>query len=69
MPVPLSATLTPALCLLLPREFFLFPVVVLFALMLTLSVKVPADGGANVALKVILCPGASVTGKLIPLTE
>ena len=26
-------------------------------------------GGANVALKVILCPGASVTGKLIPLTE
>jgi hypothetical protein len=69
VPVPLKATLNPALCLLLPREFFLLPVVVLLALMLMLSVTVPADDGANVALNVTLCPGASVTGKLIPLTE
>ena len=69
VPVPLRATLNPLLCLLFPREFFLFPVVVLFALMLMLSVTVPAEDGAKVALNVMLCPGASVTGKLMPLIE
>ena len=39
------------------------------ALMLMLSVTVPAEDGAKVALNVMLCPGASVTGKLMPLIE
>jgi hypothetical protein len=68
-PVPASGTLNPVLCLLLPRKFFLFPVVVLLALMLMLSVNAPAAEGAKVVLKVTLCPGASVTGKVGPFTE
>ena len=65
-PVPLRATLSPVPDLFDPREFFLLPFTP-FALMLILSVRVPADDGANVVLNVTLCPGASVTGNVIPL--
>jgi len=36
--------------------------------MARVPVSLPADGGANEALKVTLCAGARVSGRLIPLT-
>jgi len=50
-PVPASATLAVAILLVNAM----------------LPVAAPADCGANVAVKFTLCPGESVTGKLIPL--
>ena len=35
--------------------------------MVRLPLAVPADGGANDTLKVVLCPAVSVTGAVIPL--
>jgi hypothetical protein len=37
-----------------------------FEAIATLPVKLPADCGANVTVKVVLCPGVSVTGALNP---
>jgi hypothetical protein len=38
-----------------------------FEVIVTLPVTLPADGGANVTLKLALCPAASVIGAVIPL--
>jgi hypothetical protein len=35
--------------------------------MATFPATTPADVGENVSLKVVLCPAANVTGKLIPV--
>ena len=37
-----------------------------FDVTVTVPVNVPADAGANCTVKVVLCPGVSVTGGVIP---
>jgi len=40
-----------------------------FEVMLTVPLPLAADCGANVTLKLALCPGVSVTGAVIPVRE